>query len=37
MKGYYKGTGYMGLVGTRYMLFISEEEYIEYMTERDDD
>lgn len=37
MKGYYTGTGYMGLVGTRYMLFISEEEYIEYMNERDAD
>ncbi len=31
MKGYMVGNGYMGLVGARYMLFTSEEEYLEYM------
>lgn len=31
MRGYYTNYGYMGLVGTRYMLFSGEAEYIEYM------
>ncbi len=31
MKGYLVGDGYMGLVGGRYMLFSSEEEYEEYL------
>ena len=31
MKGYWTGTAYMGLVGGRYMQFVSEEEYIDYM------
>lgn len=31
MKGYLVGDGYMGLVGSRYMLFSSEEEYEEYL------
>lgn len=34
MKGYYIGEGYMGLVGTRYILFVNEEEYLEFMKER---
>ena len=33
MKGYITDHGYMGLVGSRYMLFVSEEEYYEYMEE----
>ena len=31
MKGFYVGNGYMGLVEGKYMLFISEEEYEEYL------
>ncbi len=31
MKGYLVGDGFMGLVGDRYMLFSSEEEYEEYL------
>ena len=31
MKGYLVGDGYMGLVGSQYMLFSSEEEYEEYL------
>lgn len=31
MKGYYIDAGYMGLVGSRYLLFVNEEEYFEYM------
>lgn len=34
MKGYATPDGYMGYVNGRYMLFASEEEYIEYMDER---
>lgn len=33
MKGYTTSSGYMGYVNGRYMLFASEEEYIEYMDE----
>ena len=33
MKGYVVDSGYMGLVGSRYMLFASEEEYEEYLRE----
>ena len=33
MKGYVISDGYMGYVGGSYMLFASEEEYIEYMSE----
>lgn len=33
MKGYTTSNGYMGYVNGRYMLFASEEEYIEYMEE----
>ncbi len=31
MKGYYTNEGYMGFVGTGYMLFSSETDYLEYM------
>ncbi len=33
MKGYITASGYMGLVEGRYILFASEEEYLEYMEE----
>ncbi len=33
MKGYYTGNGYMGYVNGRYMLFSSEDEYMDYMKE----
>lgn len=31
MKGYYTGYSYMGWVGDRYVEFVSEEEYLEYI------
>ena len=31
MKGYITASGYMGLVDGVYMLFASEEEYLEYI------
>ena len=31
MKGYTTDAGYMGLVGGRYMLFASEEDYREFL------
>ena len=33
MKGYVVATGYMGYVNDSYMLFATEAEYIEYMSE----
>ena len=33
MKGYATAEGYMGFVNGRYMLFVSESEYSEYMDE----
>ena len=33
MKGYYVSNGYMGIVGSRYQLFASEEEYFDFMLE----
>ena len=33
MKGFVVSNGYMGLVGGRYMLFASENEYEEYIEE----
>jgi len=33
MKGYSISDGYMGFIDGRYMLFVSEAEYLEYMTE----
>jgi hypothetical protein len=35
MKGYLSSNGYMGFVNGRYMLFTSEAEYEEYMTQED--
>lgn len=29
--GYYTPTGYMGLVNGKFMLFATEDEYIEYI------
>ena len=31
MKGFNTASGYMGLVDGEYMLFASEEDYLEYM------
>lgn len=31
MKGYIVGSGYMGLVDGRYILFASEEDYRDYL------
>lgn len=31
MKGYYNGTGYMGFVEGKWVLFASESDYLEYM------
>lgn len=31
MKGYNTSNGYMGYINGRYMLFVSEEEYLEYL------
>ena len=36
VKGYTIGDGYLGLVDGEYMLFVSEEEYREYLQDRDD-
>ena len=33
MKGNLTNAGYMGWIGDRYMLFSTEQEYIEYMGE----
>ena len=33
MKGYVTSIGYMGLVDDQYLLFCSECDYVEYMTE----
>lgn len=33
MKGYPVPSGYMGLVDDRWMLFASESDYYEYVTE----
>lgn len=34
MKGYNTGDGYMGFVDGRYILFASEADYYEYMTDQ---
>ncbi len=34
MKGYITSSGYMGFVENRYILFVSEEEYEEYLEGR---
>lgn len=31
MKGYLVGDGYMGMVEGRYILFASEEDYLDYL------
>lgn len=33
MKGFDTGSGYMGFVEGRYILFASEEEYYDYMND----
>ena len=33
MKGYYTANGYMGLVEGKYILFVCEEEYREYLAQ----
>lgn len=33
MDGYYTSFGYMGLVNDEYMLFVSDTEYYEYITD----
>lgn len=37
MKGYDTQNGYMGYVDGRYMLFVSEEEYREYLSDSSDE
>jgi len=34
MKGYSVESGYMGLVDGKYMLFASEADYLEYLSEQ---
>ena len=36
MKGYNTASGYMGLIDGRYILFTSEEEYADYMTDTEE-
>ena len=36
MKGYTTATGYMGYVDGRYLLFASEQDYREYVSELDE-
>lgn len=36
MYGYYIQSGFMGRVGTRWMLFATEAEYLEYLHSRED-
>lgn len=33
MDGYFTSFGYMGLVNGEYMLFVSDTEYYEYITD----
>ena len=33
MYGYFTASGFMGRVGTRWMLFATETEYLEYLSE----
>ena len=33
MRGYFTGAGFYGLVSGKYILFSSESEYYEYMSE----
>lgn len=34
MKGYFVNAGYLGYVNGRYMLFASESDYHDYISER---
>lgn len=36
IKGFYVPFGYMGLVEGHYILFATEDEYYEYLEERDE-
>ncbi len=36
MRGYFTGSGYMGQVEGKYILFASEEDYDEYMEDEED-
>ncbi len=36
LKGYFVDSGYMGYVNGKYMLFASENDYVEYAKELDD-
>lgn len=31
LRGYHTDSGYMGWIGTRYMLFSCEQDYVEWM------
>ena len=31
MKGYHTSSGYMGLINGNYMLFASEDDYLDYL------
>ena len=35
MRGYYTRSGYYGMVDGRYMLFASESDYFEFVSERE--
>ena len=35
MKGYYTKEGYMGYVNGKFILFVSEAEYLEYIAEKE--
>ena len=35
MRGYYTSVGYYGKVNGRYILFASESDYFEYMSDRE--
>ena len=37
MRGYLVSSGYMGWVNNRWMLFATEDEYLEYMREINDE
>ncbi len=37
MRGYLVSSGYMGWVNGRWMLFATEDEYLEYMREINDE
>lgn len=36
MKGYDTAGGYMGFIGGRYILFASEAEYVDYMSDEEE-